>query len=463
MDHTFRAGSLRADRRRRAGVVVASAITVAALAAATGSATASAPPESATTGSAAPVNCGTSDDVTLTVGLFGTFGFKENGLYDQYQEACPNVTIQEDVVEQSADYWTRLQTRLASGSGLADVQAIEIGFVADVVANHADQFVNFADLPESPDLQAEFYDWKWAQASSEDGSTTVGLGTDIGPQAICYRQDLLDEAGVESDPAKLADAWSTWDDFIAFGQTYEDSATKPADSHFVDSAASIFSAAVYQGEYAYTTPDGTPDPENSPGVQAAWGYATQAAQDGITAGLQQFTDDWNKAFSSGAFAAIACPSWMMGYIQGQAGPDYAGKWNIAPVLPGGGANWGGSWLGVPADGPNVDAAVALVEWMSAAPQQVEMWTSAAQGGHFPSNSDAAAEPAVLNATNAYFSDAPVGEIFGGVASQMAILPIGLYDTQIQQAFTTQLTNVEQGTDPDTAFSDALDAVDQVVG
>ena len=145
MDHTFRAGSLRADHRRRAGVVVASAITVAALAAATGSATASAPPESATTGSAAPVDCGTTDDVTLTVGLFGTFGFKENGLYDQYQQACPNVTIQEDVVEQSADYWTRLQTRLASGSGLADVQAIEIGFVADVVANHADQFVNFAD------------------------------------------------------------------------------------------------------------------------------------------------------------------------------------------------------------------------------------------------------------------------------------------------------------------------------
>ena len=27
-----------------------------------------------------------------TVGLFGTFGFKENGLYDQYQQVCPNVT-----------------------------------------------------------------------------------------------------------------------------------------------------------------------------------------------------------------------------------------------------------------------------------------------------------------------------------------------------------------------------------
>ena len=41
---------------------------------------------------------------------------------------------------------------------------------------------------------------------------------------------------------------------------------------------------------------------------------------------------------------------------------------------------------------------------------------------------------------------------------MKIPPIGLYDTQIQQAFTTQLTNVEtKGTSPDDAYSDALDA------
>ena len=62
--------------------------------------------------------CGTTADTTLTVGLFGTFGFKETGLYDAYKKVCPNITIKEDVVEQSADYWTRLKTRLASGSGL---------------------------------------------------------------------------------------------------------------------------------------------------------------------------------------------------------------------------------------------------------------------------------------------------------------------------------------------------------
>jgi cellobiose transport system substrate-binding protein len=405
--------------------------------------------------------CGTTENTTLTVGLFGTFGFKEAGLWDAYHAVCPNSTIKEDVVEQSADYWTRLKTRLASGSGLADVQAIEIGFVADVVQNHADQFVNWNDVPNAAADKAEFYPWKWQQASSSDGSTTVGLGTDIGPEAICYRRDLLKQAGLPSDPKTLATKWTTWDDFIDFGKQYEASSTKPSGSKFVDSAASIFSTAVYQGDEAYANADGDADVANSDGVKNAWSYASQAAQDGITAGLQQFTPEWNKAFSSGAFATLACPTWMMGYIQGQAGESYGGKWDIAPVLPGGATNWGGSWLGVPEKAAHRDAAIALVEWLSTKDQQVTMWKD---GGHFPSNSDAAADPAVADAKSEYFSNAPVGQIFGDIADQMKIPPIGLYDTQIQSALTTQLTNVEtKGTSPDDAFHDGLDAIEQVTG
>ena len=405
--------------------------------------------------------CGTTDDTTLTVGLFGTFGFKEAGLWDAYHQVCPNITIKEDVVEQSADYWTRLKTRLASGSGLADVQAIEIGFVSDVVQNHADQFVNWNDVPNAAADKAEFYPWKWAQASNSDGSTTVGLGTDIGPEAICYRRDLLKQAGLPSDPETLAQKWGTWDDFINFGKQYEASSTKPSGSHFVDSAASIFSTAVYQGNEAYATPEGDTDLDNSDGVQNAWKYATTAAQDGITAGLEQFSDPWNKAFSSGSFAALACPTWMMGYIQGQAGDSYAGKWDIAPVLPGGATNWGGSWLGVPDKAAHKDAAIALVEWLSNQDQQVTMWKD---GGHFPSNSEAAAAPAVSNAKSEYFSNAPVGQIFNDISQQMKIPPIGLYDTQIQHEFTTQLTNVEtKGTSPDDAYNAALDSIKQITG
>ncbi|MGI8667438.1 MAG: ABC transporter substrate-binding protein [Jatrophihabitans sp.] len=398
--------------------------------------------------------------VTLTVGLFGTFGFKEAGLYDEYMKQHPNVTIKEDDVEQSSDYWTRLKTRLASGSGLDDVQGIEIGFVSDVVQNHASQFVDFASLPESASLKSSFYDWKWQQASSSDNKT-VGLGTDTGPEAICYRPDLLKAAGLPSDGATLATKWSTWDDYINFGKQYQASATRPKGSSFVDSAASIFSTAVYQGNEAYNNASGKPDAANSDGVKNAWKYATEASQAKITAGLAQFQPPWNKAFSNGAFATIACPTWMMGYIQSQLGDSGAGKWSVAPVLPGGATNWGGSWLGVPKASKHQQAAEQLVEWLTGKAQEVTMWT---KGGHWPSNSQAAADPSVKGATSTYFSNAPVGTIYGAISDSMKIPPIGLYDTQIQTAFTTQLTNVEtKGASPDKAFGDAMDAIKQVTG
>ena len=408
--------------------------------------------------------CGTSAQTTLTVGLFGTFGYKENGLYTQYKKLCPNITIKEDDVEQSADYWTKLKTHLASGTGLDDVQGIEIGFVADVVKNHANQFVNFNSLPDAAALKSSFYDWKWQQGSSADGKVTVGLGTDAGPEAICYRPDLLQKAGLPSDPTELASKWSSWPDFIAFGKQYEAAATKQAGSHFVDSAASIFSTAVYQGKEAYADASGKADVANSDGVKTAWKNATDAAAAKITAGLQQFSDPWNKAFASGSFAALACPTWMMGYIQGQAGAAGSGHWNVAPVLPGGATNWGGSWLGVPTAAKHKAAAVAFVKWATSKAQQVTMWTAKAQGGHWPSNKDAAEQPSVSGATSAYFSNAPVGAIFNKIAGAMKIPPIGLFDTQIQNAFTTELTNVERkGKSAGSAFNSALDQIKQITG
>ena len=408
--------------------------------------------------------CGTSDNITLTVGLFGTFGFKEAGLWDAYHKLCPNVTIKEDDVEASGDYWTALQTKLAAGTGLDDVQGIEIGFVADVVQNHADQFVNWNDVPNAAADKAEFYDWKWQLASTPDGSDTVGLGTDTGPEAICYRPDLLKQAGLPSDRDTVASKMATWDDFINFGKQYMASPTKPKDSYFIDSASSVFSTAVYQGTEAYDNSDGQPDVENSDGVKNAWQYATAASAAGISAGLAQWGDAWNKAFSSGTFATIACPSWMIGYIQGQAGDSGKGNWDVAPVLPGGATNWGGSWLGVPVNAEHKDAAIALVEWLSAKDQQVEMFANPAAGGHFPSNQEAAADPQVANATNPYFNNAPVGQIFGQIASQMKVPPIGTYDTPIQTAFGDALTNVEtKGTSPDDAWKQALDKIKQVTG
>jgi cellobiose transport system substrate-binding protein len=395
---------------------------------------------------------------TITVGLFGTFGYKEAGLYDAYMKLHPNITIKEDTVEQSADYYKALQTHLAAGSGLDDIQGIEIGFVADVVKSHADAFVDFNSLPEGAAVKSTFYPWKWGMATTSDGKT-LGLGTDAGPEAMCYRQDLFKKAGLPSTPEAVSAAIPTWDKFIALGQQYDKAPGKQANSHFLDSAASIFSAAVYQGKTAYDDASGKPNYKSSDGVANAWKYASTAAADKITAGLAQFSTPWNQAFANGAFAAISCPAWMLGYIQSQAGAAQSGEWSVA-ALPGGAANWGGSWIGVTKSSKNATEAEKLAEWLTAPEQQVTMWTSAQ---HFPSSSKAAADPKVLAATSDYFSKAPVGKLFGESASKLQLTPIGPYDTQIQQAFTTALGTIEnKGASPDSALKSAQSNADQAV-
>src|SRR5688500_10260887 len=57
-------------------------------------------------------------DVTLTVSLFGTFGYEESGLFDEYEASHPGITINYESTQQEDEYWPALQTRLNAGSGL---------------------------------------------------------------------------------------------------------------------------------------------------------------------------------------------------------------------------------------------------------------------------------------------------------------------------------------------------------
>ena len=147
---------------------------------------------------------------------------------------------------------------------------------------------------------------------------------------------------------------------------------------------------------------------------------------------------------------------MMGYIQGQAGDAYAGKWDIAPVLPGGATNWGGSWLGVPTKAKNKAAADRAGRVAVGQGPAGRRCGPEGRAGTSRPTPHAAADPrstaprAPTSATRRWARSSVTSP------RQMKIPPIGLYDTQIQQAFTTQLTNVEtKGTSPDDAFNDAL--------
>src|SRR6476661_6995023 len=57
------------------------------------------------------------------------------------------------------------------------------------------KFVNLQDHG-SNDLKANWLPWKYENATTADGKRTIGLGTDVGGLAMCYRRDLFAKAGL---------------------------------------------------------------------------------------------------------------------------------------------------------------------------------------------------------------------------------------------------------------------------
>ena len=137
---------------------------------------------------------------------------------------------------------------------------------------------------------------------------------------------------------------------------------------------------------------------------------------------------------------MLCPGWMLGVISGNA-PDTTG-WDIANAFPGGGGNWGGSYLVVPENGANVEAASQLADWLTAPEQQLKAFTNA---GTFPSQVEALESDTLLDATNEYFNNAPTGQILTDRADAITVAPYkGPKYFQFHDALQNAVTRVFDG-------------------
>ncbi|SCF38801.1 ABC transporter substrate-binding protein [Micromonospora mirobrigensis] len=425
-------------RRRRFAAIALASVAVLATATACGD-------DSSDSGSSSdgPVN--------LVVDVFGDQGFGYDDLYKQYEAEHPNVKITERGKGLGlGDYNTRLTQQITAGSGAGDVVALEEGTIVQFYAQ-ADKFVNLADHGAN-DLKGNFLPWKWEQGSTPDGKV-LGLGTDVGSMAVCYRSDLFKAAGLPTDREQVGALWPTWDQFIAAGQKF---AAADKKHKFVDSATNFYNVVLMQtaGQgtgYTYYDKSNKLVIGENPDVQASYNLTAKMIAAGLSNNLQSFSNEWNAGFKNGTFATIACPAWMTGVIKGQAGDAAAGKWDIAKA-PGNGGNWGGSFLAVPKSSKHAKEAAELVKFLTSSKGQTEAFKKL---GNLPSSPQALADPAVVDATNDYFSKAPIGKIFGTGASELKPVYLGPKNNAVRTAVENSLRAVEQGKSAEEQWQAAL--------
>jgi cellobiose transport system substrate-binding protein len=397
------------------------------------------------------------EPVTLTITTFGTFGYDD--LYTEYMELNPHVTIEATNIDTGGNARTDAFTKIAAGSGLTDIVAIEEGWLGSIM-EVSDVFVDLKEFGIE-DRKADWIDWKYAGATDPNGRV-IGYGTDIGPEGICYNGKLFEEAGFASDRESVAELLEgDWEHFLEVGKEYN-AATGKA---WYDHSGFVWNAMVNQLDEGYYTADGELNVVDNAELKARWDILADGAASGLSAA--QGAWDWNggKSFTDGTFATFMCPGWMLGVVQGNTeagGGDATTGWDFADVFPGGAANWGGAWLSIPTESKNQAAAAALASWLTEPAQQVKQFEAA---GSFPSTIAAQEELAASGATNAFFNEAPAGQILAGRAQGVVAQFKGPDDSLIQEnVFGPATSALDRGeVDADGGWTMATDLLKDLVG
>jgi cellobiose transport system substrate-binding protein len=384
-------------------------------------------------------------EVTLDIAYFGTFGF--DVVSDQYEAENPNVTLNLIEAEFNAHH-DGLQAALIAGSGASPITAIDTGFMAGFLAQ-SEGFVNLLDLGAGK-YEENYLPWKWQEGSNADKSVTIGLGSDVGGLALCYRRDLFEAAGLPTDRAEVdALIGDTWEGFVAAGEQYVAGAGDG--KYFVDNASNINTPALTQLGIGYYNRNNELDMDPT---KPAFDTALSIIEAGLSANIAPWSPEWNTGFSDGTFAVLACPAWMMGYIQSQVDAEaMAGSWDVADI-PGPGGNWGGSFYTIPNqfDEATTQEAYRFIEYIIQPDQQIAIFQEL---GNLPSQSSLYSNPGIQEFSNPFFNDAPVGQIFSKSASD---IPGAIYyapkNQDIANAVGGILGEVQNG---NVAIADAWDA------
>lgn len=399
------------------------------------------------------------EDITLTITTFGTFGYDD--LYKEYEELHPNITIKPTNIDTGGNARTDAFTKLAAGSGLSDIVAVEEGWLGAIM-EVSDRFVDLNEYG-AQDIKDRWLDWKFEQGTDPDGRV-IGYGTDIGPTGLCFNGPLFEQAGLPTDRDEVAELFggddASWDTYFELGAEY----TEKTGKAWYDHSGFVWNSMVNQMDEGYYTEDGELNIDGNTEMHDRFNQLAEATLNGQSAA--QTAWDWGggKAFVDGSFATFVCPGWMLGTIQGSlesGGGDASTGWDFADVFPGGPVNWGGSFVSVPTTSEHIEAAAELSAWLTDPEQQVKQSKAA---NNFPSTIEAEETLAEEATPNELFNDAPTGAILAERAKGVQAQFKGPDDSVIQENVFGPALNLldQQEATADEAWQKALDLLQDLV-
>jgi multiple sugar transport system substrate-binding protein len=342
------------------------------------------------------------------------------------------------------DHHNAMTTALATGANVPDTMVVESNYIGRFVESGG-----LEDLDAAPYNAGAFTEqltpFSVAQGKSSKGVQS-GIPADIGPGAIFYRHDILEEAGVTQQ-----DLLTSWDSFIESGVKVKQATGNYLISNAVDISNIVIRSNLKDGEGIYF------DSEhnvivNSPRFKEAFRLAKKARDAGIDAEVGPWSNEWSEGLRRGTIASHMMGAWLGGHLSDWIAPDSVGVWRTAELPNEAQVSYGGSFYAIPKRAENKDAAWKFIEFM-ATNTEIQLL------GFKEIN----AFPALTSTYNDSFFEEPIpylGDqkarmIWRDVATKIPAISVDRYDEVARQVIDDALEKVlERDADIDQVLADA---------
>ncbi|MFG2846992.1 ABC transporter substrate-binding protein [Kitasatospora sp. NPDC048296] len=271
----------------------------------------------------------------------------------------------------------------AKAGNAPDVFNVEYAALPDFVSQGAVQ-----DITKlvTPDLKAKYLPQVFQLTTL--GQRNWGLPLDAAPQALFYRKDLFDKAGITAPP-------KTWDEYRADAEKLRNAIPDTRIGTFFPDDPSPLEAMSWQAGAHWFTGVGDTWSVDIGGAETkrVTDYWQQLISDDLVRVQPSFSQQWTASLQKGETAAYLGAAWGGGVLKSTlAGtPDAAGKWAVAPIptwdaQPASGM-LGGTTFAVSKNSKKAKAAVEFATWATTTPEGIKARIASGVSSVFPAAQD----------------------------------------------------------------------------
>lgn len=382
---------------------------------------------------------------TVVVAAFPSLDDAVKQVLPAWNKLHPDVEIKVQS-QQYADHHNAMTTALATGQGLPDVMAIEIGYIGKFAEGNG-----LDNLDKAPynagQYKKLFTPFTIGQATSSD-KRFVAMPTDIGPGTFFFRKDVLDKARV--NPATML---KSWDDYVAQGKVIK----AKTGAFLINNAQSMYNIVIRtnlktgEGIYFDKSNNLLLGPDNARFVRA-FTLSKQVRDAGLDAKIGEWTNEWYDAFKKGTVATQFSGAWLQGALQNWMAPDTKGLWRVQNLPENSFASWGGSFYAIPTGAKEKKWAWEFIKFMTL--NKDSQITAFKDNGAFPALLSAQND-AVFNEQVPFLGGQRARLLWKDAARKTQPIDVAKYDSTADQIALTELSKVlEEGKDIKQALADA---------